>query len=518
VTGPWEFWIDCGGTFTDAIGRAPGGTLRTAKVRSGEHAPVAAIQRIWSDAGVDPCDPPPCRVALGTTVATNALLERAGEPVALIANRGLSDVWSIGTQQRPDLFALAIDKPEPLHGFAIEAKGRIGSDGARSEEHDDAALDGALAEARARGFRSIAAVSLHAYRDPTDERRWAERARAAGFPFVVASHEIAPEVGLLARGETALADAYLTPLLRRHVEALAAALPRARLRFMQSSGGITDAARFRGPNGLLSGPAGGAVATAAIARAAGERLAIGFDMGGTSTDVTLIRDGAPERALETEIAGLRLRAPMLRIHTVAAGGGSLCRFDGFTQSVGPESAGADPGPLCYAHRASGGTADGLTLSDVNHFLGRLPSDRFPLPLVREPVVVALEALQREMLRMPSRRIWMHPLAGVLSALGIGLAERSWDGVRDAGGARIDRGGDAPEEVTALLRALEAEGRAALALEGADPATLRCERRLDLRTVGTETPIDVTEPSDGDWLAAFAAAHRARYGYERRARS
>jgi len=571
----WQFWIDCGGTFTDAIGLAPDGALHTAKRLSADRAPVEAIREIWTRAGIDPNDPPPSRVALGTTVATNALLERRGVRVALVANRGLSDVFRIGTQERPDLFALRIEKPAPLHALAIEAAGRVGADGARIEAHDDAALDRALAAARAEGCEAVAAVSIHAHAHPDDERRWAARAQAAGFAYAVASHEIAPELGLLARGETALADAYLTPLLRRHVHALAREIPNARLGFMQSSGGLTDAARFRGPGALLSGPAGGVVATAAIARSICATHAIGFDMGGTSTDVSLVRDGAPERAFETEIGGLRVRAPMLRIHTVAAGGGSLCRFDGFLLCVGPESAGADPGPLCYGRRDAGGAprAHALTLTDVNHFLGRLPADRFPMPLEREPVERALAALQEAMRAagfardldaiaagfvevanasmaqaiarvsvergvdpracvlvgfggasgqhvcavartLGIRRILLHPLAGVLSALGIGLAERSWDGQRDAGLRRLAAHGAVPRDVAALLGALEAEGRAALAAEGADATQIQVERRLDLRCTGTETPIDVVEPVDGDWIAAFRAAHRARYGYER----
>src|SRR5262249_1322514 len=248
----------------------------------------------------------------------------------------------------------------PLHAGAIEAAGRVGADGTELEADDPAALRAALEAARRAGFESVAAVAIHAYAHADGEARWAALARECGFPYAVASHAVGGGMRLLARGETAIADAYLTPRLQRHVAALARDLPGARLRFMQSSGGLTEGARFRGPSALLSGPAGGVVGAAAIARAAGCPRAIGFDMGGTSTDVSLLLDGVVERALETEVAGIRVRAPMLRIHSVAAGGGSLCRFDGIGLAVGPESAGAEPGPLCYGNPA----ARELTLTDV----------------------------------------------------------------------------------------------------------------------------------------------------------
>ncbi|RIK90023.1 MAG: 5-oxoprolinase, partial [Proteobacteria bacterium] len=576
--GAWEFWIDCGGTFTDVIGVAPDATLHSVKVLSGDDAPLRGMRALWDAAGVGAAETPACAVALGTTVATNALLERRGARVALVANRGLVDVFRIGTQERQDLFALRIERPPPLHERAIEAAGRVAADGSRLEPHDDASLARALAEARAAGCEAVAAVSIHAHAHPEEEARWGAAARAAGFPHAVASHEVAQELGLLARGETALADAYLTPLLQRHVASLARALPQARLRFLQSSGGLTDGARFRGPNALVSGPAGGVVAAAHVALAAGHRDAIGFDMGGTSTDVSLVQDGAVDRCFESEVAGVRVRAPMLRIHTVAAGGGSLCRFDGFSFTVGPESAGADPGPLCYAGRDAAGRlrATQLTLTDVNHFLGRLPARRFPFPLERAPVEAALAALQAELRAaghersldaiaagfvevanasmaqaiervsvqrgvdprdcalvgfggaggqhvcavaraLGMRRVLLHPLAGVLSALGIGLAERSWDGQRDAGRV-ILAGGALPDGVAAILRELERAGRAALAAEGVAAAAVRVVRRLDLRCAGTETAVDVVEPGDGDWPRAFAAAHRARFGYTREGRA
>jgi 5-oxoprolinase (ATP-hydrolysing) len=564
----WEFWVDRGGTFTDVIGRAPDGSLHTAKRLSSDLAPALGIRGIL-DAALGAAAPlPPCSVKLGTTVATNALLERRGARALLVANRGLADVFRIGTQQRPELFALRIEKPEPLHPGAIEAAGRVGADGAELESGDEAALCAALEVARREGFESVAAVAIHAYAHPDGEARWAALARDCGFPYAVASHEVAREMGLLARGETAIADAYLTPLLQRHVEALERALPGARLRFMQSSGGLTDGARFRGPTALLSGPAGGVVGAAAVARAAGCRHAIGFDMGGTSTDVSLLVDGEVERAFETEVAGIRVRAPMLRIHSVAAGGGSLCRFDGIGLAVGPESAGAEPGPLCYGNPA----ARELTLTDVNLFLGRLPPDRFPFALDPAPVMRALDDLRESLERaghpmsrdelaagfvevanaamaraiesvsvargvdprdcalvsfggaggqhacqvarvLGIRRVLLHPMAGLLSAYGIGVAPPSWDGQRDAGRALLEED-DVPRAVAEWLDALAAQGRAALAAEGVAPERARVQRRLDLRYAGTDSALGVDAPADGRWAAAFAAAHAARYGYTR----
>jgi len=342
----WRFWIDRGGTFTDAIGLAPDGALHTAKVLSADDAPVAAIRQILERAGAaTPGGPlPAARVEMGTTVATNALLERRGVPTLFVTQRGLGDLLAIGTQERPELFALAIRKPEPLPAAVLEVAGRVAADGTELESLDLAAARAGLVAARAAGHRAVAIALLHATVAPAMERALAALAREVGFEHVAASHEVANEIGLLARAETTTADAYLTPLLRGHGEVLRAALPDAQLRFMQSSGGRTSAERFRGPNALLSGPAGGVVGAARVAERAGFARAVGFDMGGTSTDVSLLEAGLLARAFETVVGGVRVRAPMLRIHTVAAGGGSLCRFDGFRFTVGPESAGADPGP------------------------------------------------------------------------------------------------------------------------------------------------------------------------------
>jgi len=572
----WAFWIDRGGTFTDVIAVDPEGRLRTRKLLSSDDAPAAAVKALLREAGAwsPGADLPPCTVKLGTTVATNALLERRGVRTLLVTSSGLGDLLEIGTQERPDLFALAIEKTPPLHARAVELPGRADVHGRPLEAFDEAAARAALARARQEGFEAVAILGIHAYRDASWEERVAALAREAGFAYVANSAEVAREQGMLARGETTVADAYLTPLLRRHVERLSAELPGARLRFMQSSGGLTEAARFRGPNALLSGPAGGVVGAARVAAQAGFSRAIGFDMGGTSTDVSLVVDGETDRAFETSVAGIRVRAPMLRIHTVAAGGGSLCRFDGFTLSVGPESAGAEPGPLCYGRPG----ARELALTDVNLFLGRVRAERFPFALSRPPVERALaevaaalaaagharpldevaagfveianarmaQAIQEVSVRrgvdprgfalvgfggaagqhvcavarrLGIRTILLHPLAGLLSAYGIGLAERSWDGQRDAGREPLEPGsGAAPAAALALLAELGEAGRRALAAEGVDAAAIHMQRSLDLRYAGAETALAVAAPAGGDWARAFAEAHHARFGYARSGRA
>ena len=572
----WAFWIDRGGTFTDAIGVAPDGSLHVTKRLSSDDAPAEAVAAILARAGAE-ADGAALALRIGTTLATNALLERRGEPCLLIANRGLGDLLEIGTQERPELFALAIRRPPPLHAAVLELAGRSGADGALLEPLDEADARARLAAARAAGLRSAAVVWIHSYADPAPEARLAELAREAGFAYVAASAEVARELGLLARGETAVADAYLTPLLRSHAAALARALPGARLRFMQSSGGLTDTERFRGPVALLSGPAGGAVGAARVARDEGFADAIGFDMGGTSTDVTLLQGGEPERAPESVVAGVRVRAPTLRVHTIAAGGGSLCRFDGVRLLVGPESAGAQPGPLCYGLRDLAGArlAREPALTDANAFLGRLQPDRFPLPLDLAPVAEAFARLRGELAaaghaygaealaagfleiadermaqaiaevsvqrgvdprdfalvgfggaagqhaaavarRLGIRRVLLHPLAGVLSAYGIGVAELAFDAGADAGRVLLEDG-RAPAATAALLARLEAEGRAALAREGAEARAVRAERALDLRYRGSDTALAIDEPADADYAAAFGAAHALRYGYERAGR-
>ncbi len=578
----WSFWIDRGGTFTDCIGRAPDGRRVHCKLLSSDSGPVQGIRAILEREGVvAPGEAlPACEVKLGSTVATNALLERRGAPTLWVTNRGLGDVLTIGTQERPSLFALDIRRPEVLQSAVIECAGRVSVDGAVVEDLDLEALGRELAAARRQGLDSLAISLMHAYAFPEFEQRIARLAQEIGFGHVVCSHAVARELGFLARSETTVADAYLTPLLRAHVAELARALPGSRLRFMQSSGGLTDAERFRGPNALLSGPAGGVVAAARVAATAGYARALTFDMGGTSTDVSLSENGKIDRVFETRVGGVRVRAPMLRIHTVAAGGGSLCRFDGFRLTVGPESAGSDPGPLCYGLLDESGQpkARELSLTDANLALGRVQPDRFPFPVRPEPVGRVLGELR---LRLASagldlggdeiaagfveianasmaeaisqvsvargidprehvlvgfggaggqhvcalarllgiETILLHPLAGLLSAYGIGLADVTWDAQRDAGRARLDPVGPLPGGMDEILAELEAEGRRALAAEGVAMDLLRSERSLDLRYRGSESALTVPAPSDRAdraeaWRAAFTAEHRRRFGYTR----
>ena len=525
----WQFWIDRGGTFTDCLGIAPGGTVYATKVLSSDRAPVEAIEQVLVQANAGDALAVEAFVKLGTTVATNALLERRGVPTALLTNAGLSGVFDIGTQQRPELFALEIEPAPRLQRWRLEAPGRRDAAGEVVDELDLEAARQALSRAKQEGARSVAIAWMHAYAYPEDERRLAEVAREVGFAHVVSSHEMAREIGLLSRGETAIADAYLTPLLRGHVEALGRGLPRAELRFMQSSGGLTDAAGFRGPNALLSGPAGGVVAAQRVAREAGHTRAIGFDMGGTSTDVSLIDGQRLDRAFESEVGGVRVKAPMLRIHTIAAGGGSLCRFDGIRLTVGPESAGSDPGPLCYDLRGPDGRvkARELSLTDINLTLGRVVPDRFPLALVRQPVDRALAEMRRTLSeagfersedeiaagffeianasmaqaiievsvergadprdhvlvgfggaggqhvcaiarRLGIREILIHPYAGLLSAYGIGIAPASWDGQRDGLGRMLAEAGPLPDSAIREWQELEAEGLFALSEAGHSP--------------------------------------------------
>mgnify|MGYP003338505733 CR=1 FL=1 len=373
--GRWSFWIDRGGTFTDVIGLAPDGSLHARKVLSrdegGEDAAVHGMRQVLGlVAGQAIGSDRVASVRLGTTVATNALLERAGEPTLLVITRGFRDALRIGHQARPRLFDLHVRRAPALHAAVLEADERLGADGSVVRPLDEARLLRELRASRENGLRACAIVFMHAWRFPAHERRAAELAREAGFEQVCASHATNPMLRLVPRGETTVADAYLSPVLRRHVERLQAQLPGIPLLFMQSSGGLADASRFHGKDAVLSGPAGGVVGMARTATLAGHARAIGFDMGGTSTDVSHFA-GEYERAFDTQVAGVRMRAPMMSIHTVAAGGGSILHFDGSRFRVGPDSAGANPGPAAYRR---GGP---LAVTDANVMLGKLQPKFFP---------------------------------------------------------------------------------------------------------------------------------------------
>ncbi len=374
---PWQFWIDRGGTFTDIVARTPDGRLLQHKLLSenpGRYrdAAIAGIRELLV-LGADDAIPDGLieTVKMGTTVGTNALLTRRGAPTLLVTTAGFGDLAQIGDQSRPDIFALRIDKPAPLYSAVVEADERIAADGAILRPLDMDKLAGALAEARLRGLTACAIAFMHSWKNPAHELAAAEVAHRAGFSQVSLSHRVSPLIKLLPRLETTVLDAYLSPTLSRHVEQLAGALPAAcTLEFMQSNGGLVAAADFQGKDSVLSGPAGGLIGMVEVGQAAGFDKLIGFDMGGTSTDVSLYA-GELERRMETIVAGHRVRVPMLAVHTVAAGGGSVLHFDGGRLSVGPDSAGSLPGPLSYRR---GGP---LTVTDANLLLGRIQATHFP---------------------------------------------------------------------------------------------------------------------------------------------
>jgi 5-oxoprolinase (ATP-hydrolysing) len=384
VSQSWEFWIDRGGTFTDVIGRRPDGALVTHKLLSEnpEAYQDAAVHGIRHLLGLTPGAPIPSErigaVKMGTTVATNALLERKGDRTLLLITKGFRDALRIGYQARPKIFAKHIVKPDMLYERVVEVDERVRADGAVERELDLASVRAELERAKSDGIGAIAVVLMHAYRYSAHEQRVAALARELGFPQVSASHEVSPLIKLVGRGDTTVVDSYLSPILRRYVAQVAGELneeegepsQQTRLMFMMSSGGLTAAELFRGKDAILSGPAAGVVGMAETGRSAGFNRLIGFDMGGTSTDVSHYA-GEYERAFETEVAGVRMRAPMMLIHTVAAGGGSILHFDGARFRVGPDSAGANPGPKCYRR---GGP---LAVTDANVMAGKLIADFFP---------------------------------------------------------------------------------------------------------------------------------------------
>ena len=572
----WQFWIDRGGTFTDIVARAPDGRLSTHKLlsenpgryRDAALAGIRAVLGLAADAPIPPglID----HVKMGTTVATNALLERKGERVLLLVNRGFADALRIGNQTRPRLFDLAIAMPSLLYERVVEIPGRIGADGVEIEKLNEAAAVAALAAARADGISACAIVLMHAWAYPAQEQRLAELARAAGFAQVSASHAVSPLLRLVPRGDTTVVDAYLSPILRRYVDQVAGALAGTRLYFMQSNGGLAEAGAFQGKDAILSGPAGGIVGAARTAAMAGLDHIIGFDMGGTSTDVALYA-GAFERAFETEVAGVRMRAPMMAINTVAAGGGSILHFDGARMRVGPDSAGADPGPACYRR---GGP---LTVTDANLCVGKIQPAHFPpifgpggdQPLDaaivaekfaaladavaratgtrREPRAIAEGFLRIAVANManaikqvsvrkgqdPARfalacfggaggqhaclvadalgmeTVFLHPFAGVLSAYGMGLADQAV--LREQAVERVLDVAAVPA-LHALAQRLETDARAALAAQGADPARIVAHRSVHLCYQGTEATLVVPLAGLDGLVAAFTAEHRARFGF------
>ena len=372
----WQFWIDRGGTFTDFVIRAPDGKLTTHKLLSEnpERYKDAALQGIRETLGVEGDAPLPDEIVeavkMGTTVATNALLERKGERTLLAVTRGFADQLRIGYQNRPNIFARRIELPELLYESVIEVDERLSAEGDVLTPLDEDAARTSLQASYDVGIRSVAICFVHGYRYHDHEAVVGQIARDIGFTQVSVSHEVSPLMKFVGRGDTTVVDAYVSPILRRYVDLIAEQTGDARLMFMQSNGGLADARFFQGKDSILSGPAGGIVGAAQTAHMAGFDKIIGFDMGGTSTDVAHY-DGEYERAFETLVAGVRMRAPMMNIHTVAAGGGSILHFDGSRYRVGPDSAGANPGPACYRR---GGP---LCVTDANVMLGKIQAEFFP---------------------------------------------------------------------------------------------------------------------------------------------
>jgi 5-oxoprolinase (ATP-hydrolysing) len=560
ATGSWEFWIDRGGTFTDVIGRRPDGALVTHKLLSDNpeayrDAAVEGIRRLLSLAPGAAI--PSARIGavkMGTTVATNALLERKGDRTLLLITKGFRDALRIGYQARPKIFAKHIIKPDMLYERVAEVDERVRADGTVERALDLDAVRAELARAKADGIGAVAIVLMHAYRYSDHEKRIAALARELGFAQVSASHEVSPLIKLVGRGDTTVVDSYLSPILRRYVAQVAEELSSApsparggeepRLMFMMSSGGLTAAELFRGKDAILSGPAAGVVGMAETGRQAGFDRLIGFDMGGTSTDVSHYA-GEYERAFETEVAGVRMRAPMMRIHTVAAGGGSILHFDGARFRVGPDSAGANPGPKCYRR---GGP---LALTDANVMVGKLIPNFFPKifgpqqnqPLDAETVRAGFEALAKEIgdgrsgeqvadgfiriavenmanaikkisvqrgydvtryalncfggaggqhaclvadaLGMES--VLIHPLSSLLSAYGMGLAD-----IRSVRQQAIEEpfGEKARAVVQKIAATLARDTVAEVAGQGVAPNKITLHVRAHIRYAGTDTPLIV----------------------------
>ena len=572
----WEFWIDRGGTFTDVVARAPDNTLHNHKLLSDNprrytDAAIAGIRHILALTQGDEIPAVSVNaVKMGTTVATNALLERKGEPTVLAITKGFGDALRIGYQNRPDIFALHVHRPEPLYSEVIEITERLDAAGDVLTALDLEACRLAFTALHDAGYRSIAIVLMHAYINPVHEKQLAELARECGYTQISLSSECSPLPRLVSRGDTTVADAYLSPVLRRYVNQVQNELGDIPLLFMQSNGGLCHAGAFMGRDSILSGPAGGVVGGVETALAAGFERLIGFDMGGTSTDVWHYA-GDYEHESVSEVAGMLLRVPMMKIHTVAAGGGSILHFDDERFQVGPDSAGADPGPACYRQ-------DGpLTVTDCNVMLGKLQPDRFPAvfgPAGNEPLdddsvarkfaqlarvidpladrhdlqaiaegflTIAVENMAQAIKHISVQRgydisrytlcsfggaggqhaclvadslgiekIYCHPLAGVLSAYGIGLSAVS--SMHEAAIA-LPLG---PQGIGALKHSMREQveaGRAELEQQGADIQAITGKGRVFLRYQGSDTPLELNYAEDSVLLRRqFHDLHRQQFGF------
>ncbi len=574
--GRWQFWVDRGGTFTDIVARDPMGEIHSHKLLSDnpDQYADAALTGIRDLLGVARDAPLPRErvdsIKMGTTVATNALLERKGDRTLLVVTAGFRDALRIGYQTRPDLFALEVRLPQMLYERVLEADERIGARGDLVRPLDLEGMRSGLCQAYGSGIRAVAIVLMHAYRHPRHEQLIADLAREIGFTQVSMSSEVSPLIKLVSRGDTAVVDAYLSPILRRYVDRVTTEVGDTRLMFMQSNGGLTDAHRFQGKDAILSGPAGGVVGMVNTAAIAGFSKVIGFDMGGTSTDVSHY-NGEFERTFESEVAGVRLRAPMMLIHTVAAGGGSILYFDGRRFTVGPDSAGADPGPASYR---KGGP---LTVTDCNVMLGKLQPEFFPSvfgPKADEPMdaavvrskfdaltveieratgqkrtaeqvaegflAIAVENMANAIKRISVQRgydvseyalncfggaggqhaclvadalgvgqVLIHPHAGVLSAYGMGLADLRLLRERTVAAPLID---PTLAEVAVLLEEMASQGVHEMEGQGVPAGAIRVLRRLHVRYHGSDTTLMVEHDTADRVRTAFENAHRRRFGF------
>ncbi len=575
----WQFWIDRGGTFTDLVGRRPDGTLMTYKLLSDnpeqyQDAAVAGIRQLLGLRADQPITPD--RVAcvkMGTTVATNALLERKGEPTLLVTTRGFRDALQIGYQNRPRLFDRQIVLPELLYQVVVEADERMSAQGDVIRPLDEAALRVAMQAQFAFGLRSVAIVFMHGYRYTAHEAMAKRLAQETGFTQISTSHETSPMMKFVSRGDTTVVDAYLSPILSRYVDRVAAEMPGVRLFFMQSSGGLTDAHAFQGKDAILSGPAGGIVGMARTAALGGHPKVIGFDMGGTSTDVSHYA-GEFEREFETQVAGVRMRAPMMSIHTVAAGGGSILAFDGARMRVGPASAGANPGPASYRR---GGP---LALTDANLMLGKINARYFPKvfgPQADEPLSLEVVADQFRALAQRTglsaedtaegfvniavqqmanaikkisvargydvtrytlqcfggaggqhacmvadalgmTRVFVHPLAGVLSAYGMGLADQN--AIREQSVEQALSPASLPS-IRAMLDGLAGVAEDDLLRQQVSRGAVRTTRRIHVRYQGSDSALVVAFPAQAlqddaatveQIVVEFEAAYRQRFAF------
>lgn len=572
----WQFWVDRGGTFTDIVGRRPDGSLLSHKLLSEnpEAYKDAAVQGVRDLLSLGPNDPIPeseiDAVKMGTTVATNALLERKGDKTLLAITKGFGDALRIAYQARPRLFERNIILPDQLYTRVVEIEERVDQHGDVLQPLDEESARIGLQAGFDDGYRAIAIVCMHGYRFTDHENRLAEIARDIGFSQISTSHATSPLIKLVGRGDTTVVDAYLSPILRRYVAQVAGALGDVRLQFMQSNGGLTDSSLFQGKDAILSGPAGGIVGAVETSVSAGFDKLITFDMGGTSTDVAHY-EGEFERTFETEVAGVRMRAPMMLIHTVAAGGGSICHFDGARYRVGPDSAGANPGPASYRR---GGP---LAVTDCNVMLGKLQPDYFPAvfgpnqdePLNRDAVAERFEALSREITDATGNRrepvevaagflkiavenmanaikkisvqrgydvtkytlvcfggaggqhacliadtlgmtkVLCHPFAGVLSAYGMGLADVRAMRETTVEVALTDA---AVSDAKSVLDRLAKEAVTELRNQDVPDDRTEIRQSLHIRYDGSDVPLSVPYGSKNEMIAAFKEGYRSRFGF------